>query len=116
MDPSTHLPLKPVDLHILLVLTDQELHGYGIVKAIEHHTAGSIRLEPGNLYRYIRRLEEVGLVEPAGHRGSEADLAERRRYFRVTPFGRSVLAAEAARMRLLAAAVEANLAHHGDDG
>ncbi len=107
--PTDHLPLKAVDFHILLVLTDQALHGYGIVKAIETRTEGSIRLEPGNLYRYVRRLEEVALVEPAGHRESDGPAGGRRRYFRVTDLGRQVLAAEASRMRRLAAAVEATL-------
>ena len=53
-DVDAKLPLRPVDFHILLVLTDGELHGYGIVKEIEARSEGRIRLEPGNLYRYVR--------------------------------------------------------------
>ena len=44
------LPLKPIDFHILLVLTDGALHGYGMVKEIEARSEGRIRLEPGNKY------------------------------------------------------------------
>ncbi len=114
-DPHAHLPLKPVDFHVLLVLTGRELHGYGIVKQIESQSGGRIRLEPGNLYRYIRRLVEEGLIEAAGRRPASDALEERRRYYRATSFGREVLAAEANRMRSLAAAAEADLAVAGDD-
>jgi len=108
-DATRHIPLKPVDLQILLVLTEQDLHGYGIVKDIEARTEGQIRLEPGNLYRYIRRLESEGLVDEATTEAREPG-EERRRYYTVTGLGRRVLQAEAARMRALAAVVEAQLA------
>lgn len=108
-DTARHIPMKPVDLHILLVLTEQDLHGYGIVKDIEARTEGRIRLEPGNLYRYIRRLESVGLVAQATA-PTLAPGEERRRYYTVTSLGRRVLEAEAARMRALAAVVESRLA------
>lgn len=106
-DPERRLPLKPVEFHVLLVLTEGALHGYGIVRKIEVHSEGRLRVEPGNLYRHLRRLVEDGLVEPAERRpvGDTGD--ERRRYFCITAFGRRVLAADAARMRRLAAAVEA---------
>lgn len=103
-----HLPLKPVDFHILLVLTEADLHGYGIVKEIEERTGGGIRLEPGNLYRYVRRLVDEGLVTPAAREPIDGE--ERRRYYAVTPLGRQVLAAEASRMRSLVAAAEERLA------
>lgn len=103
-----HLPLRPVDFHILLVLTDGELHGYGMVKEIEERSAGRLRLEPGNLYRYLRRLVDQGWVEPAARKAADGT-DERRRYYRVTELGRRVLAAEAARMRELVAAAEARV-------
>lgn len=108
-DPHTSLPLRPVDFHILLVLTDGERHGYGIAKEIDARSEGRIRLEPGNLYRYLRRLVEGGLVEPAARRPSPDTADERRRYYRVTALGRRVLAADAARMRSLVAAAEARV-------
>jgi DNA-binding PadR family transcriptional regulator len=119
---ESHLPLKPVDFHILLVLTEGDLHGYGVVKQIEAQTEGGIRLEPGNLYRYLRRLVDERMVEPADRRavrdaagerpsvsGTKTRADERRRYYRVTSYGREVLAAEALRMRSLVAAAEAGL-------
>ena len=115
-DPHSYLPLRAVDFHVLLVLTGHELHGYGIVKEIESRSGGRLRLEPGNLYRYIRRLVQEGMIEAAARRPAADALQERRRYYRVTSFGRQVLAAEASRMRSLAAAAEADLAVAGDDG
>ena len=109
---EAHLPLKAVDFYILLVLGDGELHGYGIVKEIEERSDGAIRLEPGNLYRYVKRLVEHGMLEPAERRavdGTRGAPSERRRYYRVTSFGRAVLAAEAVRMRGLVAAADALL-------
>jgi DNA-binding PadR family transcriptional regulator len=107
------LPLKPIDFHILLVLMDGDLHGYGIVKEIEDRSEGRIRLEPGNLYRYVRRLVDEGLVVPAARRDVPSDGGAaggaRRRDYRVTPLGREVLRAEAMRMRSLVAATEARL-------
>ena len=104
-------PLKPVEVHVLLVLAEGERHGYGIVKEIEHRSEGSIRLEPGNLYRHVRRLVDAGFVAPAERRSVDtAGSAERRRrYYRITADGRRALAEEAARMRRLADAVEAGL-------
>lgn len=107
MDPSQHLPLKAVDFYILLVLADGPLHGYGIAKEIERLSEGRIRAEPGNLYRYLRRLVDERLVEPAEDRVTDDRSGERRRDYQVTPAGRAVLLADAARMRTLADTVEA---------
>jgi DNA-binding PadR family transcriptional regulator len=105
-----------VDFHILLVLTDAPLHGYGMVKEIEARSDGRIRLEPGNLYRYVRRLVDDGLVAPDARRSAGDAGDERRRYYRITPMGKRVLGAEGARMRALAAAVEARVPIPGGRG
>jgi DNA-binding PadR family transcriptional regulator len=108
-DIDRWLPLRPVDFHILLVLTDAPVHGYAMVKEIEARSGGRIRLEPGNLYRYLRRLVDGGLVAPDVRRLARDSDDERRRYYRVTPLGKRVLGAEGARMRALAADVEARV-------
>lgn len=103
MPPETdlHLPLKPVDLEILLALAAEDLHGYGLVQAVHAHTQGLIDLDPGNLYRVIKRLLETGLVAEAGHKATTDAGGERRRYYRITPLGSRVLAAELERLRRL---------------
>ena len=100
-DPRQHLPLKPVDLQLLLVLADQDRHGYGLVQAIAERTDGLIRLEPGNLYRVIKRLLADGLVAESDRRKAPDAGDERRRYYRLTSFGAQVLSAELRRLRAL---------------
>jgi DNA-binding PadR family transcriptional regulator len=101
MRPETQLPLKPVELLVLTMLSAGERHGYGIRQDIIDHTGGAIALEAGNLYRTIRRLEADAIVEECGHRPDSDSDDERRRYYRLTPFGRRVLAAELERLRTL---------------
>ncbi len=105
-EPNDLLPLHPRDFLILLALVDGERHGYGLVKAVESESDGQVRMDPANLYRSLRRLEREGLVEESRTRRREAE-ADRRRTYRLTSFGRRVVAAEAARVRKLARAAEA---------
>ena len=105
-DPYTSLPLKPVELLVLTMLSAGDRHGYGIRGDILDHTGGKIALEAGNLYRHIRALEADGLVEESEQRAGEND--ERRIYYRLLPYGRRVLAAELLRLRALIRVGEAN--------
>jgi DNA-binding PadR family transcriptional regulator len=95
------IPLRPVELLVLTMLTAGERHGYGIRQDILEHTEGRLALEAGNLYRHIRRLEGDGLLEESDRRVAPESDDERRRYYRLTPFGRRVLAAEMLRLRNL---------------
>jgi DNA-binding PadR family transcriptional regulator len=99
-NPASLLPLKPVELLVLTMLSAGERHGYGIRQDIIAHTRGAIALEAGNLYRTIRRLETDGLLDEASQEIADGD-DERRRYYRLTPFGRRVLAVELERLRAL---------------
>lgn len=107
-DPRHFLPLKPVDLELLLALADQDLHGYGLVQAISEHTGGLLVLDPGNLYRVIRRLLADGLIAESDREATDA--GERRRYYRITRLGGRVLATELDRLRDLVAAPATRLA------
>ena len=100
-NPDDHLPLRSIDFLILLMLAPKERHGYGIMQDVLEHTGGKIELEAGSLYRTIRRLGAEGFLEESARRPA-ADLDdERRRYYRLSPLGRRVVAAEAARLRTL---------------
>jgi DNA-binding PadR family transcriptional regulator len=92
-----HLPLKPVDLGVLLILSHGAQHGYGIVKRLTEEAVGGIRLAPSNLYHVLDRMVAAGLVEETRPTEPEDD-AVRRRYFGITPLGRAVVAAEAKRL------------------
>ena len=100
-DPRDLLPLKPIELLVLTMLGGGERHGYGLRQDIVEYTEGRVALEAGNLYRHIRRLEGEALVEEAEPPAAEREEDERRIYYRLTPFGRRVLAAEMRRLRAL---------------
>ena len=101
-DPRGFLPLKPDLFHILLALSEGELHGYGIVKLVEENTEGEIVLEPSPLYRRLKRFLETGLVALCEPGPTQTSADARRRYYRLTSHGRQVLVAEAARLVELA--------------
>ena len=97
-DPEELLPLSPAVFHVLLALADAERHGYGIIKEVEARTDGRVRLGPGTLYGSIKRMLEQGLVEESDERPDAELDDERRRYYRLTDFGRRVASAEAERL------------------
>jgi DNA-binding PadR family transcriptional regulator len=105
-DPDALLPLKPIELLILTMLSSGERHGYGIRQDILEHTHGRVAPEAGNLYRHLRNLQEDGLLDELREKTGSDD--ERRIRYRLLPFGRRVLAAEILRLRALFEIAEAN--------
>jgi len=102
------LPLKPDVFLILTVLSSEDrLHGYGIIRAAGGVSADTVLLLPGALYRRLRWMTGAGLIEEVDPPAAEAEEDERRRYYRVTRFGRRVAAAEAARMERWVSAARA---------
>jgi DNA-binding PadR family transcriptional regulator len=101
--PDAQLPLKPVAFQVLLSLAGGERHGYGIVQDIADRTAARLRLEPGNLYRVLKAMLDDGLIEESERRPAPDQDDERRRYYRITRFGRQVAMAEAARLEQVVA-------------
>ncbi len=100
-DPRGLLPLTPGVLHILLSLADEERHGYGIMREVEDRTGGEVRMGPGTLYGSIKRMLADGLIEESDERPDPELDDSRRRYYRITDFGRRVAGAEAARLESL---------------
>lgn len=101
--PDAMLPLTVPVYYTLLALADGERHGYAIITEVEERTAGAVRLRTGTLYTAIRRMLEQGLVEESDERPDPEIDDERRRYYRITPFGREVLGLEAARLEQMVA-------------
>src|SRR5688572_33403682 len=91
------LPLPPATFHILLALAAGERHGYAIIQDVEASTNGDLRLSAGTLYRSVARMVEQGLIAEVVKRRTVAD-DERRRYYRITPFGTAVARAEMRRL------------------
>jgi len=100
-EANSHLPLKPIDLQLLLALAQEDQHGYGLVQAIEEATDGLVQLDPGNFYRVIKRLLADGLIAESEKRGTAEPENDRRRYYRLTALGRRVLAADLRRLQTL---------------
>ena len=100
-DPTSLLPLPPATLHILLALADQDRHGYAVIQEVAARTNGAVRMSAGTLYRSIQRMVEQGLIEECVDRPAPAVDDERRRYYRLTPFGLDVTRAETERLAAL---------------
>ena len=99
--PDDLLPLTPAVFHILLALADGEKHGYGIMQEVREITRDVIKMGPGTLYGSIKRMLASGLIEESAERPDPAMDDERRRYYKLTPFGERVVAAEAQRLMYL---------------
>jgi transcriptional regulator len=89
--PERELKKGSAELLILSLVDPRPRHGYEISKLIEQRSAGRLRFKVASLYPLLYRLEERGWiagkwVEKAGER--------RRRFYRLTPEGRRVLAAQ----------------------
>jgi DNA-binding PadR family transcriptional regulator len=97
--PEAFLPLPIHVLWLLMSLHHGNRHGYGLMQDVAERSEGRVKIQTGALYRLLHRMEADGLVGEAEAPTDETD--ERRRYYRITPLGASVLSAELARMRRL---------------
>lgn len=96
--PTDLLPLTPGMFQVLIALADGEKHGYAIIKEVARRTDGTLRLSAGTLYTLIRRFVQEGIIAESDERPDPSLDDERRRYYRITEFGRDVARAEAVRM------------------
>lgn len=99
--PEDLLPLPSATFHILMAVAEDDRHGYAIIQDVSTRTAGALKLSPGTLYRSIQRMLEQGLLEETVERPAAELDDERRRYYRITAFGRQVAKAEARRLAQL---------------
>jgi DNA-binding PadR family transcriptional regulator len=91
-----HLPLSEPVFHILLALSDRDLHGYAIIQDIRQRTAGALELTASTLYAAIKRLLDAHLIEEVKQRPADDD--PRRRYYAITALGLEVARLETARL------------------
>ncbi len=97
-DPNAFLPLPAATFHILMALAAGDRHGYAIIQDVAQRTNNALKLGPGTLYRSLQRMLEQGLIVETGDRPDPEDDDERRRYYRITPFGEAVARAETRRL------------------
>ncbi len=95
------LPLPEATFHILMAVAEDDRHGYAIIQEVATRTDGMLKLSPGTLYRSIQRMLEQGLIQETAERPAPELDDERRRYYRITAFGRTVAKAEARRLAQL---------------
>lgn len=105
--PESLLPLKPLVFDVLLILNQEERHGYGIAMELRERSPLRQRVLPGNLYRTLNGMIDQGFIEKSPRRNGATERDERRRYFRITAFGRQVATAEAERLQDRVAAARA---------
>lgn len=110
-DVAALLPLTPLSFQILLALADGERHGYGIMKEIDRRTKGRMTPATGPLYLAAQRLMDQGLIAESEKRPAPELDDQRRRYYKLTEFGRRVAIAEVERMaHLVGVALDKQLA------
>ena len=107
-DADDLLPLPPATFHILVALADGDRHGYAIMQEVAGRTGGALKLSAGTLYRSIQRMLEQGLVIEVGTPARTVSDDERRRYYRISGFGRDVAKAEAQRLAQMLALARAS--------
>ncbi len=97
-NPRSLLPLTHLSYQVLLALADDNRHGYGIIKEVHARTGGEMDLETGTLYTALRRLKDEGLIDIVARDERPATEDDRRRVYKLTPFGTEVLQAESRRL------------------
>src|SRR4051794_12926873 len=96
---ATNTPLTPAVLHILLALSEQARHGYGIMKEVEADSQGKVKMGPGTLYGSLGRMIEAGLIRESDKKIDPEMDDERRIYYQITALGLKTLSAELERYR-----------------
>ena len=103
MSSRRNQTLKPRWFHILLALSDKDLHGSDIVREVLEQSGGELRLWPAMLYGSLEQMVDRGLLEELSDSADRpVGASAKRRYFRITKAGRKLLASEADRMAVMA--------------
>jgi PadR family transcriptional regulator len=89
--PDRELKKGSAELLILSLLEDRPRHGYEIGQLIQLRSRGALRFNVASLYPLLYRLEKRGWIRG---RWVEKPRQRRRRYYRLTPVGKRILAAQ----------------------
>jgi transcriptional regulator len=91
MSEPKQLKKGSADLIVLAMLEERSRHGYEIARQIERQSQGALTFQAASLYPILYRLETRRLIQG---RWVEAPGQRRRRFYRLTPAGRKVLASQ----------------------
>lgn len=86
--------LTPAVFHILLALSNGELHGYGIMKQVESDSKGQVKMGAGTLYGSLKRMLDAGLIRESDKRIDPEMDDERRIYYQISALGEKALSNE----------------------
>ncbi|MGD0172928.1 MAG: helix-turn-helix transcriptional regulator [Anaerolineales bacterium] len=104
MTAENPLPLTETTFFILFSLSISPRHGYSIIKEVQNLSNGRITMAAGTLYGAIKRLVQLGWIEPVEKAGKKDDDRERK-YYRLTKDGSVCLKQEIRRIQGLAVLV-----------
>lgn len=107
------LPLPRATFHILVALQEAPLHGYAVKQTVEATSDGMVRMAPATLYETLHRMKSRGLVEEAEPAPGKQDDHPQRTYYRLTTFGRAVMAAEVHRVGAMVDRARARMGEAG---
>lgn len=93
--PEAPFRMTPVVFHVLLSLAEADSHAYGIMKEVPERTNGTLEIGPGSLHFTLGKLGDAGMIEESDDRPDPEEDDARRKYYRLTSYGREVLSAEA---------------------
>ncbi len=99
--PEDLLPLTHLSFLILLALAQEDLHGYAIIKAVQHHWGATFSPGTGTFYSALKRMKQEGLLREVTASAKTPEMDKRRRYYSITEYGRQALQAEAHRLDTL---------------
>jgi PadR family transcriptional regulator len=91
-----------LDALILAVLEPEPLHGYAIMEALQRRSDGALDLPTGTLYPALRRLDRAGYV----HSEWSTVGGRKRRTYRLTAEGKTMLSTSRSDWRDFAAVIE----------
>lgn len=106
-------PLKTSWFYILLALAAGDSHGLGIARDVQALSDGRVRLWPATLYGALEELCDRGWIVELSEPQRPADESEKRRYYRLTRLGRSVVSAETDRLAGLVRAARTRIRPRG---
>jgi len=76
---------------VLAILSEGDSYGYAIIKRVQELSGGHMEWTDGMLYPVLHRLERLGYIKA---RWEEAESGRKRKYYRITPRGKTQLAEE----------------------
>jgi len=90
-------PLTESYFYILLCLWQGPKHGYGIMQQAQELTGGRVKIGSGTMYGAVSNMMKKGWIEEC----MDSSDGERRRSYRLTDEGKSILLAEYERLKEL---------------